>query len=90
MLRVWFCYTTCYDDINKTLIYHGELLTWGGGRKEPGSPGDGVALDLITSGKLLSVRGREDGDRHAVSPSPGVSPGPGHQQQVVRLRLLLT
>ena len=64
-------------------------LTWCWRGKEPRPPGDGVALDLVTPGKLLPVRGRQHGHRHAVPPAPGVSPGPGDQQQVFRLSLLL-
>ena len=65
------------------------VVTWRGGGKEPGAPCDGVALYLVTAGKLLPRGRRHHRHRHAVSPSPGVCPGPGHQQQRVRLSLLL-
>ena len=57
------------------------------GRDQPGRPCDGVLLDVVAALELDAGRGRDDGDGHAVPPALLVSPGPGHQQQVLVLRL---
>ena len=57
------------------------------GRDQPGRPCDGVLLDVVAALELDAGRGRDDGHGHAVPPALLVSPGPGHQQQVLVLRL---
>ena len=57
------------------------------GRDKPGRPCNGVLLDVVAALELDAGRGRDDGHGHAVPPALLVSPGPGHQQQVLVLRL---
>ena len=42
---------------------------------------------MVAALELDAGRGRDDGHGHAVPPALLVSPGPGHQQQVLVLRL---
>ena len=46
-------------------------------------------LDLISSGKLLPVRRGKERHGHAVPPAPRVRPGPGEQQDCLRLAPVL-
>ena len=57
------------------------------GRDEPGGACDGVLLDVVAALELDAGRGRDDRHGHAVPPALLVSPGPGHQQQVLVLGL---
>ena len=57
------------------------------GRDEPGGACDGVLLDVVAALELDAGRGRDDWHGHAVPPALLVSPGPGHQQQVLVLGL---
>ena len=57
------------------------------GRDEPGGACDGVLLDVVAALELDAGRGRYDRHGHAVPPALLVSPGPGHQQQVLVLGL---
>ena len=52
---------------------------------EPCPASDRVPLDMITSLKLLPIRRRYERHCHAVSPPMGVSPGPGQEEEGVRL-----
>ena len=62
-----------------------QLLTiW---RNKTSSSIDGVPLYVVSALELDAWRGRDDGHGHAVPPALLVSPGPGHQQQVLVLRL---
>ena len=56
-------------------------------RDESGCPGDGIPFDVVSTLELDPVWWRNDWDGDTVSPTMLVSPGPGHQQQVLMLSL---